>query len=64
MSELTLAVLQRVCTPYRLELFRRLAARPGLRVRLFIGDDLAVMAYHARAGLWVARVGVDWFYGE
>ena len=30
----------------------------------FIGDDLAVMAYHARAGLRVARIGIDWFYGE
>jgi glycosyltransferase involved in cell wall biosynthesis len=44
MSEATppfsLAILQRVCTSYRLELFQRLAARPGLRVRLFIGSDL------------------------
>jgi len=37
---LSLAILQRVCTSYRLELFRRLAARDDLRVRLFIGDDL------------------------
>lgn len=37
---LSLAILQRVCTSYRLELFRRLAARPDLRVRLFIGEDL------------------------
>lgn len=36
----SLAILQRVCTSYRLELFRRLAARPELRVRLFLGDDL------------------------
>lgn len=36
----SLAILQRVCTSYRLELFRRLAARPELRVRLFIGEDL------------------------
>jgi glycosyltransferase involved in cell wall biosynthesis len=40
MSELSLAILQRVCTGYRLELFRRLAARSELRVRVFIGDDL------------------------
>ena len=38
-SQLSLAILQRVCTGYRLELFRRLAARPELRVRVFIGDD-------------------------
>jgi glycosyltransferase involved in cell wall biosynthesis len=40
MSELSLAILQRVCTGYRLELFRRLAAHPQLRVRVFIGEDL------------------------
>lgn len=40
MSRLSLAILQRVCTGYRLELFRRLAARPELRVRVFIGEDL------------------------
>ena len=37
---LSLAILQRVCTSYRLELFRRLAAREDLRVQVFIGDDL------------------------
>jgi glycosyltransferase involved in cell wall biosynthesis len=36
----SLAILQRVCTSYRLQLFERLAARPELRVRLFIGSDL------------------------
>lgn len=30
----------------------------------FIGDDLALLAYHKRDGLYVARVGIDWFYGE
>jgi sialidase-1 len=30
----------------------------------FLGDDLAVLAYHARDGLHVARIGIDWFYGE
>jgi glycosyltransferase involved in cell wall biosynthesis len=39
-SALSLAILQRVCTSYRLELFRRLAARADLRVRVFIGEDL------------------------
>jgi glycosyltransferase involved in cell wall biosynthesis len=39
-SALSLAILQRVCTSYRLELFRRLSARADLRVRVFIGDDL------------------------
>ncbi len=26
-------------------------------------DDVAVISYHARDGLHVARIGVDWFYG-
>lgn len=30
----------------------------------FIGDDLAVVAYHARDGLHVARIPVNWFYGK
>ena len=29
----------------------------------FLGDDLAVVAFHARDGLHVARIGIDWFYG-
>ncbi|HIQ21263.1 MAG TPA: glycosyltransferase family 1 protein [Planctomycetes bacterium] len=37
---LRLAILHRVCTEYRLELFRRLSETNGLRVRLFIGEDL------------------------
>jgi sialidase-1 len=28
----------------------------------FLGDDLAVVSYHARNGLHVARIGIDWFY--
>jgi len=28
----------------------------------FLGDDLAVMSYHARDGLHVARISVEWFY--
>lgn len=30
----------------------------------FIGDDLALIAYHANDGLHVARIGVEWFYGK
>jgi len=30
----------------------------------FIGKDLAVLSYHARNGLRVARIGIDWFYGK
>jgi dTDP-4-amino-4,6-dideoxygalactose transaminase len=30
----------------------------------FIGDDLALVAYHANDGLHMARIGVDWFYGK
>ena len=28
----------------------------------FIGKDLAVVGYHCRDGLRVARIGIDWFY--
>jgi sialidase-1 len=28
----------------------------------FMGKDLAVIGYHAREGLRVARIGIDWFY--
>ena len=28
----------------------------------FIGKDLVVVSYHARNGLRVARIGIDWFY--
>ena len=35
-----LAILQRVCTGYRLPLFRRLAADPGTELKLFIGADV------------------------
>jgi glycosyltransferase involved in cell wall biosynthesis len=34
------AILQRVCTNYRLTLFRELAADPNLDMKLFIGEDL------------------------
>lgn len=30
----------------------------------FVGDDLVLLAYHTREGIHVARIGVDWFYGE
>jgi sialidase-1 len=30
----------------------------------FLGDDLALVAYHARDGIHVARIGIDWFYGQ
>lgn len=30
----------------------------------FIGDDLAVIGYHCREGIRVARIGIDWFYGK
>ena len=39
-SPVRLAVLQRVCTGYRLALFRKLSAIPGLHVRLFLGEDI------------------------
>ncbi|MFC1596905.1 glycosyltransferase family 4 protein [Planctomycetota bacterium] len=35
-----MAILQRVCTPYRLELFRELSDTPDLTARVFVGDDL------------------------
>jgi len=28
----------------------------------FIGNDLALVGYHARDGIHVARIGIDWFY--
>ena len=47
---------------------RHLARDPeddfGYQCIEFLGDDLAVIAYHARDGLHVARVGIDWFYGK
>ena len=30
----------------------------------FIGKDLAILSYHARDGLHVARIGIEWFYGK
>lgn len=62
-SPLSLAILQRVCTSYRLELFRRLAARPELRVRLFIGDDLPNSKVRSTAdfgSLDVVKLPTNW----
>ena len=28
----------------------------------FVGNDLALIGYHCRDGLRVARIGIDWFY--
>ena len=30
----------------------------------FLGNDLALVGYHARDGIHVKRVGIGWFYGE
>ncbi|NQT51394.1 exo-alpha-sialidase [bacterium] len=30
----------------------------------FLGDGLVLVGYHARDGLHVARIGVEWFYGK
>ncbi|NOX57145.1 MAG: exo-alpha-sialidase, partial [Planctomycetes bacterium] len=30
----------------------------------FLNKDLAIMAYHARDGLHVARIPIAWFYGK
>ncbi len=60
----SLAILQRVCTSYRLELFQRLAGRPELRVRLFIGDDLPGSKVRSTAdfsGLDVVKLPTIWF---
>lgn len=35
-----LAVLQRVCAPYRLPFFKKLSQTEGLQIKFFIGDDL------------------------
>ncbi len=39
-DDIRLAVLQRVCTSYRANLFRQLSSIPGIRLRLFYGDDI------------------------
>ena len=30
----------------------------------FLGSDLALVGYHTRDGLHVARIGIEWFYGK
>jgi len=30
----------------------------------FVGDDLALVAYHTADGIELARIGIDWFYGR
>jgi len=30
----------------------------------FISDEMVLLGYHARDGIHVARLGIDWFYGE
>ena len=30
----------------------------------FLGNDLAIIGYHCRDGLRVARIDIDWFYGK
>lgn len=48
--------------------FRNIASDPeddfGYQCIEFLGDDLAIIAHHARDGLYVARIGIDWFYGK
>lgn len=39
-TELRIAILQRVCPTYRVDLFRKINASSSLSVRLFIGEDL------------------------
>ncbi len=50
------------------EPFRYIARNPeddfGYQCVTFLGKDLALVGYHARDGLHVARIGIDWFYGK
>ena len=36
----------------------------GYQCVAFVGQNLALVGYHARDGIHVARVGIGWFYGE
>jgi sialidase-1 len=36
----------------------------GYQCIKFLGNDLAIVGYHAREGLRVARISIDWFYGK
>ncbi|NUQ63605.1 MAG: exo-alpha-sialidase [Pirellulales bacterium] len=48
--------------------FRNIASDPeddfGYQCIEFLDENLAVIAYHCRDGLRVARIPVDWFYGK
>jgi sialidase-1 len=50
------------------EHFRYIARDPeddfGYQCIEFLGNDLALVGYHARDGLHVARIGTGWFYGK
>jgi glycosyltransferase involved in cell wall biosynthesis len=40
MKSVRVALLQRVCTAYRRNLFQKMSEQPGVTIRLFIGEDL------------------------
>jgi len=48
--------------------FRHIARDPmddfGYQCVEFIGDDLVLIGYHARDGIHVTKMGVEWFYEE
>lgn len=48
--------------------FRNIRCDPeddfGYQCVEFISDDLALVGYHARDGIHVARIEIDWFYGK
>jgi len=50
------------------EHFKNIAEDPeddyGYQCIEFIGDDLALIGFHRRDGLYVARIGVNWFYDK
>lgn len=50
-----LAVLQRVCTSYRLPLFQALGSQPGVVLKLFYGDDIP----HSKVRNAVDVTGID-----
>lgn len=50
-SPLRLAILQRVCVGYNVELFRRIAATPGFEMRVFIGEDIPNSKVRSAANL-------------
>lgn len=48
--------------------FRKIASGPdedlGYQSVDFLKEGVAVLSYHCRDGLRVARIGIDWFYGQ